>query len=163
MQSVHLRLGQGERCATITRDVPKEIGGEQLCGPEETLTQSFLPAEHPYRCPPGQCQAARLSLFQSYSLKNSVSYIYLLHARGQNAIATVDVQFVCGVGANSGAFHFSYCTNVETLKSRCTHQSSFMEPSFTVSPPGMKLLSTLACRYPNSRVFRGLNQYLLQD
>jgi hypothetical protein len=33
---------------------------------------------------------------------------YQLHERGQNVTSTEDVQFDCGPGAKSGAFHFSY-------------------------------------------------------
>jgi len=39
--------------------------------PEETLTQLFLPAKYPDRCLRASARL-RASLFQSYSLKNSI-------------------------------------------------------------------------------------------
>src|SRR5580693_1964054 len=83
---------------------------------------------------------------------------YQLHERGQNVTSTDDVQFVWAVGARIGASHFSYCACAETLRSGRTHQASLADPSFKVSPPGIKLLPTFACLYPSWRVLRGLNQ-----
>src|ERR1700682_2888266 len=73
-----------------------------------------------------------------------------------------DVLFVCGFGARIGASHFSYWTEPDKLTSLCTSQSSFTEPSFTVSPAGMKSFATFTSRYHNLRIFRELNRYVVQ-
>jgi len=70
---------------------------------------SVVPSsETPVPLPPGPLPGCAPFAVSVSFIEVFRSIIYLLHARGQNAIATVDVQFVCGVGANTGAFHFSY-------------------------------------------------------
>jgi len=40
-----------------------------------------------------------------------------VHPRGWKLTSMLEVQFVCGVAANTGASHFSYCTLADRLRS----------------------------------------------